>query len=103
MGFDGWDPHHRPDTRDLRTEYDVVTCIYVLNVIEDEDERFKTEYRIMKKVANGGAAYLAVRNDVNALNGCTSRGTWQGIVEPTNRDWVLLESNSHFKLWKWQG
>ena len=41
MGFKsrGWDPVHRPTTR--RTRSDVVTCNYVINVIEDPSERVK--------------------------------------------------------------
>lgn len=101
LGFDGWDPNYRDDTRELRTEYDVVTCNYVLNVIEDEEERKKVEARIIDKLAPNGVAYVSVRNDTNALNGCTSRGTWQGEVEPFYEGWILIEVNSKFKMWKY--
>jgi hypothetical protein len=100
LGFDGWDPHHRPDTKNLSMSYDVVTCIYVLNVIEDKEEREETEVRIIGHLNPGGVAYVAARNDRDALNGCTSKGTWQGAVEPITPGWELVESNSRFKLWK---
>ena len=101
MGFDGWDPNHRDDTRGLSTEYDVITCNYVLNVIEDDEERKNVEARIIDKLARGGVAYVSVRNDTNALNGCTSRGTWQGVVEPFHEGWQLIKVDPKFKIWKY--
>ena len=98
MGFDGWDLHHRKEPYPS-TEYDVVTCNYVLNVIEDPDERKKVEGEVFRLTAKGGTAFISVRNDKDALNGYTSRGTWQGVVEPLTEGWTLIESNSKFKLW----
>jgi len=95
MNFTGFDPHHCPV--ELDRFFDVVTCNYVLNVIEDEDERFFAELRVIFLAKK--KAFIAVRNDVHALNGCTSKGTWQGIVEPYSDKWKLLESNTKFKLW----
>lgn len=101
LGLDGWDPHHRSDTKGLSFAYDIVTCHYVLNVIEDPEEREETEVKIIGHLKPGGVAYVSVRNDTNALNGCTSRGTWQGVVEPVTPGWELVTSNSKFKMWKY--
>lgn len=108
VGFDGWDPHHRNETKGLIAEasspgrgYDVVVCIYVLNVIPDPAERKRVEKDLVTCLAPGGTAYVAVRNDVANLRGWTSKGTWQGAVEPHGTHWMLIEENSHFRLWKY--
>ena len=60
----------------------IITCIYVLNVIESAEERAELCERIISLLDDCGTAYIAVRNDVAALNGHTSKGTWQGLVVP---------------------
>jgi len=96
LGFVGYDPYHR-DTDITDEFFDIVTCNYVLNAIEDPAERLGVEIDLILRAKK--KAFLSVRNDVRALNGRTSRGTWQGIVEPDSEKWELLASNSHFKLW----
>lgn len=58
----GWDPWWRPNTFPLTTRYDVVTCIYVLNVVtkEEESEIIRAVRSLLKP---GGTAYFAVRRD----------------------------------------
>jgi len=97
LGITGYDPHHRPEMPE--GFFDIVTCVYVLNVLEDPQERLAVETDIIFRARD--KVFLAVRNDVHALNGCTSKGTWQGEVEPQNGAWNLLESNSKFKLWEY--
>jgi 2-polyprenyl-3-methyl-5-hydroxy-6-metoxy-1,4-benzoquinol methylase len=103
-GFDieGFDPHgDYNDYEVLDERYDIVMCNFVLNVIEDPVERFQVENHLRYLLKEGGTAYLAVRNDKDVANGCTSTGTWQGLVEPVSKHWELLTSNSKFKLWKY--
>jgi 2-polyprenyl-3-methyl-5-hydroxy-6-metoxy-1,4-benzoquinol methylase len=58
----GWDPHWRNHHFPLMKRYDVVTCIYVLNVVSKE-----VETQIISSVRSllkpGGTAYFAVRRD----------------------------------------
>ena len=64
-------------------EYDVVTCTYVLNVIEDDDERDSVLAGIRALLKPGGTAYIAVRNDVKTAH-TTQRGTWQAPIRIRN-------------------
>jgi DNA phosphorothioation-associated putative methyltransferase len=91
----GYDPYYRPELPDRK--FDIVTCNYVLNVIEDPQERLNVETELIFRARK--KAFVSVRNDVHALNGCTSKGTWQGVVDPQYGTWNLLEENSKFKLW----
>ena len=101
MGFEGYDPHWRPDGFvDPEVPYDVITCTYVFNVIESDDERRDVEDTLIQMAMDGrGKVFLSVRKDKNALNGCTSTGTWQGDVGPVNCGWELLVENARFGIW----
>ena len=77
-GMDQWDPHYHP--RRPQGKFDTVTCTYVLNVIEQPDERAHVLRDIRRLLKPGGKAYITVRNDRKALRGRTSRGTWQGLI-----------------------
>ncbi len=95
LGFAGFDPHHRPEMPE--GQFDFVTCNYVLNVIEDPQERVNVENILIERSTK--MTFVAVRNDIKALNGYTKIGTWQGIVSPSNEGWELITSNGKFKLW----
>jgi len=101
LRFDGWDPNHRPDTPLDEIGYEVVTCNYVLNVIEDPAVRLECEKKVISLLEPTGRAYLSVRNDKKELKGKTSRGTWQGVVEPQLKGWKLIEENARFKVWSY--
>ena len=101
LSYDGWDPPYRPETTRLAMHYDVITSIYVLNVIEDAEEREEAEVMMVGMLAPGGTAYIATRNDKCALNGHTSKGTWQGYVEPSTPGWEVVTSNARFNIWKY--
>lgn len=91
---DGWDPNHRPDGG-LRTA-DVVNLGYVLNVIEDAEER----QRVVQDAWSlaGDLLIVAARLDIEAkmLRGspyadgcCTSCGTFQKLYgQQELRDWL---------------
>jgi len=85
LGFQKYDLNHFPTLP--QGKFDVITCIYVLNVIPDVAERQAVCDNILDLLADCGTAYIAVRNDLDALKGTTSKGTWQGNVEPPRHPW----------------
>ena len=102
LGYDcvGWDPAYRPDG-DLRPS-EVVNLGYVVNVIEDPQERSET-LRAAWRLANR-LLIVAARVDVQArpknseLLGdgvITRRGTFQKFfTQPELRDWIDETLNS---------
>lgn len=76
---DGYDPHYRPEFP--KKQYDTIMCNFVLNVIENENERQAVLGKIDSLLKPGGKAYISVRNDRRKLNGKTSKGTFQTFVE----------------------
>ena len=52
----------------------------------------------------GGKVYVSVRNDKKALNGATSKGTWQGDIpnsELESKGIFLVKSTSNFRMFKY--
>lgn len=76
---DGYDPHYRPEQPAHR--YDTIFCVYVLNVLPTEEERFEAINSVRKLLKKDGKAYFVVRNDRKSLNGWTSKGTYQTFVD----------------------
>jgi SAM-dependent methyltransferase len=76
---DGYDPHYRPQP--LTRKYDTVFCVYVLNVLPTDEERFEVINEVRKLLKEHGRAYFVVRNDKKSLNGWTSKGTYQTFVD----------------------
>lgn len=104
MGFyvKGFDPNGKYNDYDVLDEqYDVITCNYVFNVIQDPIDRYLVEQNIIYHLKEGGTAFVSVRNDKQVANGCTSTGTWQGCVEPVGKKWELVTSNSKYKMWRY--
>jgi DNA phosphorothioation-associated putative methyltransferase len=59
----GWDPHYRPALQIPRkNKADLVTCAYVLNVIDTEDERIKTLRKAKKYLRRGGHILICARS-----------------------------------------
>lgn len=97
MGYkaSGWDPVHRRDTQHVRSA--VVNLGYVVNVIEDFDERCEA---LRKAWALTGHVLIvsarlaldgkALRDCFSFSDGClTSRGTFQKFFEQGElRDWI---------------
>lgn len=79
LGYQGYDPNHRPKTPPVG-KYDTIVCNYVLNVIENKQEREDVLRTIYTYLAKGGTAYISVRADTRALNRRTKLGTWQGDI-----------------------
>jgi hypothetical protein len=71
-----YDPHFYPDEYDC--QFDVITCHFVLNVVELKDQN-----DILRKIqillSPTGNAYITVRRDVKKT-GYTSKGTYQRNV-----------------------
>lgn len=73
--MDKYDPHYFPEQP--VGPYDLIVCNYVLNVIESVEQKMAVIRNIQALLADDGCAYITVRNDYRALNGCTGKGTWQ--------------------------
>jgi hypothetical protein len=96
--INAYDPYHRPDEDALVTNhYKTVTCNYVLNVIPEEHARHAVLNKIRDLLTDDGIAYVSVRNDVKALNGWTSKSTWQGLVL---LDLPVVKKTSNFIMYK---
>ncbi len=81
LDIQGYDPHWRNDESILfPMYYNTITCNYVLNVIESQDEREKVLDHIFWLLAPKGIAYITVRRDGHELKGKTKSGSWQGYV-----------------------
>jgi retron-type reverse transcriptase len=78
------------------SEFDTITCNYVLNVIEDFKEREYAVNQMLHWLKPDGNLYIAVRADKHNLKGHTKRGTWQGYIVLGNK---LLHSASAFDLY----
>jgi 2-polyprenyl-3-methyl-5-hydroxy-6-metoxy-1,4-benzoquinol methylase len=83
--LDSYDPYYR-NIRPSKT-YDTIICIYVLNVVEEQEreEILRDIYSLLKP---SGKAYIVVRRDIKKT-GITSRGTHQYDVRlnfPVIRD-----------------
>jgi 2-polyprenyl-3-methyl-5-hydroxy-6-metoxy-1,4-benzoquinol methylase len=80
-GLDKFDPHYYNDTNAWKVgKYDVITCNYVLNVIDSQAERDAVLANIKILLKKGGIAYITVRRDIKS-EGYTSRGTYQENIQ----------------------
>ena len=91
---DKYDPYYFPLTKLVEASYDVIICIYVLNVVF-EDEQEKIISRITKLLKPGGKAYFAVRRDIKK-EGFTTKKTFQRNVV---LDLPVLCENSSFCIY----
>lgn len=58
-----WDPNHDSDRGPKwNKHFNLVTCIYVLNIIPDVKDRIKTINNSWNRVKPGGILYIAVRS-----------------------------------------
>lgn len=64
LGFDAWDPNHRPDLpKGWKDKYDIVLMTYVLCILP-EQERYDAWNTAMGRLKDGGFLYAAVRADI---------------------------------------
>jgi cyclopropane fatty-acyl-phospholipid synthase-like methyltransferase len=71
--LEGYDPHWSPKIPDGK--FDTIACIYVFNVLTDEQVKHTLE-QIKFKLNPGGKAYIAIRRDIKDKakgRGCIQR------------------------------
>lgn len=79
----GYDPHYAPNTitNGMTNCFDIITCNFVLNVIESAQVRENVIHHIKGLLKRYGVAYISIRADKKKLNGFTKRGTFQTYVD----------------------
>ena len=89
-----FDPHYFPQSPE--GEFDIITCNYVLNVVDEKtaDEIILDISRLLK---GNGVAYITVRRDIKK-EGLTSKGTFQRNVVLNLP--VVVEKKNHFCIYK---
>lgn len=92
-GLDKYDPHYYPNQP--TGQYDVITCNYVLNVV-DPSEVVVILSKIRHLLADNGVAYLTVRRDI-VREGHTSKGTYQYNVK---LNLPIVKENSRYCIYK---
>ena len=91
-----YDPHYQPKEFDpTRCSFDVITCHYVLNVV-DVAEGKKILKKIKALLADNGTAYITVRRNIKK-EGFTSKGTYQRNVK---LKLPVVTENSSFCIYK---
>jgi hypothetical protein len=98
FGWDKYDPHYFPK-KPYDKEYDIIVCQYVLNVIEDENERKKVIRDVLNFLHSEGTAFFIVRDDLISLGGCTSKGTWQGLVNLDKYMRIWTHKKGKYKIY----
>jgi hypothetical protein len=97
IGMDKYDLNWHPEMPE--GTFDTITCTYVLNVIESEQERQEVLDDIISRLSLLGTAYVTVRADSNKLNGVTKTGSWQGNIM-LDSPWELLRSVSGYRIYR---
>lgn len=90
-----WDPNWHPQRP--RGKFDVVTCIYVLNVLRPAPRR-KALADAKSYVRRGGKLYIAVRRDIKR-EGERSHGTEQYDVKLNLPS--LMKRSGNFEIYEW--
>jgi len=96
MGFfHRYDPHYFPEKPLHGHLFDIITCIYVLNVIPPGPKRNKIISEMQKYLKKEGRIYVAVRRDIKKPT-FTKRSTEQ---HPVTLRWPVLVENSDFCIY----
>jgi len=93
-GYDiiGYDPYFRPEKPE--DKFDTIVCNYVLNVLDEKEEK-KVLGEIKSLLVHCGFAYITVRRDIKK-DGWTKRGTFQRNVE---LNLPILTENAKFCMY----
>lgn len=91
-----WDPHFHPTLP--KGKFDVVCCIYVLNVLRPQERR-QALAKAKKYVRRDGHLYVAVRRDA-FKEGPTSTGTEQYYVRLRMKS--LAHCRGLFEIYEWK-
>jgi DNA phosphorothioation-associated putative methyltransferase len=99
----GYDPHYAPNTirNGLANAFDVITCMFVLNVIESDLERQSVVRHIIGLLKSGGHAYVAIRADKAKLNSYTKIGTYQTYVRMQQFGFKLIHKRGSYELFEY--
>ena len=116
FNMEGWDPYGEYSSTvqeanlDLTAEllelsrkkypslgFDVILCTYVLNVIENEEEKDHVIKKLNTLLNGGGKAYITVRADKANLNGRTKKGTYQEYI---NLDLPIIRKTSSYIIYE---
>jgi hypothetical protein len=97
FGMEKYDPYYFKCDDFSVSEFDTITCNYVLNVIESPADRMMAVLTMQRWLKPDGNIYISVRTDKQNLNGFTKRGTWQGYIVLGNE---LFCSRPGFDLYR---
>jgi len=93
LDMDGFDPHWKPERP--KGLYDTITCIYVLNVVDNTTEN-NIVVDIFDHLKPGGIAYFAVRRDI-PKEGKPGRDCVQRYVEYQNG--LVIEKKGGYAIY----
>lgn len=105
---DKWSPDYtKPDQ--IKKKYDLITCMHVVNVIEDKKDRDKVVKHIGELLNQNGEAYFATRskNDVDSTKKATKHkdgiltgiGTFQkGFTQAEFNDYIKDTLGNSFEV-----
>jgi len=96
LGFEKYDPYYFRCDDFCADEFEIITCNFVLNVIESENERLRVLEQIDHWLVSGGKGFISVRSDKKELKGYTKRGTYQGYHPPKL---PLLHKGSGYEIY----
>lgn len=88
-----FDPYYDPDPKVLTYQYDVVTCNYVLNVIEEEKDRAEVIRTIKSLLSGRGYALISVYQGYEK-DTRTTKGFQSGWGEDEWNSFL----NAHFRI-----
>lgn len=77
--MDKYDPYYFPNL-ETKSIYDTITCNYVLNVIDSDQDIMECLKKIQNLLYKTGKAYITVRRDVKT-EGLTQKGTYQSNIQ----------------------
>lgn len=96
FGMAKYDPYYFKCDDFAPSEFDTITCNFVLNTIPDASERQKVLDTIEHWLAPCGNAFISIRSDKKDLKGITKRGTYQGYHPPAL---PLLHKGSGYEIY----
>jgi len=100
----GYDPYYSPNTiqNGMQNCFDIITCNFVLNVIEDCQDRENVIHHIKGLLKPLGVAYISIRADRKKLNGFTKLGTFQTYVTILpDHGFKLIRKTGSYELYEY--
>jgi ATP adenylyltransferase len=100
----GYDPYYNPHTlaNCIQNCFDIITCNFVLNVIDSSQAREGVIHHIKGLLKPQGVAYISIRADKKKLNGYTKRGTFQTYVDILpSHGFTLIHKTGSYELYEY--